>query len=282
VSAVDPAASRAAPSAEQAAAGDIVAAVTVTDGPAYPIESVDRALTVILAFEDSETLTITELGHLLGVSRSTAYRLLTVLEHRGFVRQDPRTKAFHPGTTLLRVGLAAARRSDIRAVIRPLLEDVVSAVGETAHLVMLDREDAFYMDCVESSQMVRATSRVGTSLPAHVTAAGKALLAALPAARLDELLEGPLTSLTRRSKTSPASVRREVRQVAARGWAFNDGESEVGVRAVAVVVPESQTKLGLDAAITVAGPADRMDDKRIEEIAAILRERVSRFQPLTG
>src|SRR4051812_44584889 len=105
---------------------------TATQGPAYPIESVDRALAVILAFEEDETLTITEIGRRLGVSRSTAYRLLNVLEYRGFVRQDLRTKAFHGGPSLLRVGLAAAKRLDIRARYRPLLEEVVARVGETS------------------------------------------------------------------------------------------------------------------------------------------------------
>ncbi len=257
-----------------------VRAVSVSGGPLYPIESVDRALTVILAFEEADTLTITEIGHLLGVSRSTAYRLLNVLEHRGFVRQDPRTKAFSAGTALLRVGLSAARRSDIRAVVRPLLERVVEQAGETAHVVVLDRGEAFYMDCVESSQIVRATSRVGTSLPAHVTAAGKVLLAALPESRLDELLGGSLASLTRRSKTSAASVRRELKQVTARGWAMNDGESEVGVRAVAVLVPSAKTHLGIDAAITVAGPSERMDDRRIDEIADVLVSSVDGFLPV--
>jgi DNA-binding IclR family transcriptional regulator len=256
--------------------------VSATDGPAYPIESVDRALTVILAFEETDTLTISEIGRLLGVSRSTAYRLLNVLEHRGFVRQDPRTKAFSAGTTLLRVGLAAARRSDIRGVLRPLLQQVVAEVGETAHLVVLDGSDAFYMDCVESSQMVRATSRVGTSLPAHVAAAGKVLLAALPEQRLDELLPGSLPAVTRRSKTSAASVRRELKQVAARGWALNDGESEVGLRAVAALVPSAETNLGIDVAITVAGPSERMDERRIEEIAGTLTRLIAGFRPISG
>lgn len=254
----------------------------VSDGPAYPIESVDRALTVILAFEENDTLTISEIGRLLGVSRSTAYRLLNVLEHRGFVRQDPRTKAFSAGTTLLRVGLAAARRSDIRGVLRPLLQQIVDEVGETAHLVVLDGPEAFYMDCVESRQVVRATSRVGTSMPAHVTAAGKVLLAALPDARLDEVLGDTLPALTRRSKTSATSVRRELKQVAARGWAVNDGESEVGLRAVAALVPSADTNLGIDVAITIAGPSERMDDKRLPEIAATATRLIAAFRPISA
>jgi DNA-binding IclR family transcriptional regulator len=253
--------------------------VSDTDGPAYPIESVDRALTVILAFEEADTLTITEIGRRLGVSRSTAYRLLSVLEHRGFVRQDPRTKAFAAGPALLRVGLAAAGRSDIRAMLHPLLERVVADVEETAHLVVLDRGEAFYMDCVESSQMIRATSRVGTSLPAQVAAAGKVLLANLPPAQLDEFLAGPLAGLTKRSKTSAASVRKELKQIATRGWALNDGESEVGLRAVSALVSADRTQVGIDAAITVAGPAERMDDKRVEEIAGALVRAIDGFAP---
>jgi DNA-binding IclR family transcriptional regulator len=254
--------------------------VSATDGPAYPIESVDRALTVILAFEAADTLTISEIGRQLGVSRSTAYRLLSVLEHRGFVRQDPRTKAFSAGPALLRVGLAAAGRSDIRAALHPLLERIVARVGETSHLVVLDRGEAFYMDCVESTQMIRATSRVGTTLPAQVAAAGKVLLAHLPEAQIDEILSHPLPAVTRRSKTSAASIRKELKQVAARGWALNDGESEAGLRAVSVLVPSERTGVGIDAAITVAGPAERMDEKRVQEIADILVGEVGAFQPV--
>jgi IclR family acetate operon transcriptional repressor len=251
-------------------AGAMVRAVIDSDGPTYPIESVDRALTVILAFEEIDTLTVSEIGRRLGVSRSTAYRLLGVLEHRGFVRQDPRTKMFSAGQALLRVGLAAARRSDIRATLHPLLAQCVAEVRETAHLVVLDRREAFYVDCVESPQMVRATSRVGTSLPAQVSAAGKMLLAFLPPAQLDAFLAGPLASVTRKSKTSPTTIRRELKKVAQQGWAINDGESEVGLRAVAVRVPAAQTGLAVDAAITTAGPSSRMSDERMKEITRSL------------
>jgi IclR family acetate operon transcriptional repressor len=257
----------------------MVPAMTTADGPAYPIESVDRALTLILAFEQADTITVTEAGKFLGVSRSTAYRLLSVLEHREFATQDPRTKAFHPGPALLRVGLGAVQRSDIRATLHPLLEAIVAEVQETAHLVVLQRDEAFYMDCVESTRVVRATARVGTALPAHVSAGGKVLLANLSPARLDELLSGKLPAVTKKSKTSAASVRRELATVAKNGWAINDGESEVGLRAVAVLVPAERTGAGFDAAITVAGPLDRLDPSRLESIARIMLDKVEHFSP---
>jgi DNA-binding IclR family transcriptional regulator len=244
-------------------------------GPAYPIESVDRALSLILAFEDSEWISVTEAAKFLEVSRSTAFRLLNVLEYREFVRQDPRTKFFHSGPALLRVGLSAVHRSEIRTVLRPTLEEIVSQVDETAHLVVLQRSDAFYMDCVEGSKTLRATPRVGTVLPAHVSAAGKVLLANLPPARLDDLLEGDLVAVTKRSKTSATAVRRELAKVRKRGWALNDGESEDGLRAVAVLISAEDNGAGVDAAITVAGPTRRLTDRRVEAVAQTMIEIVA-------
>lgn len=253
--------------------------MTTIDGPAYPIESVDRALSLILAFEGADRITVTEAGKFLGVSRSTAYRLLSVLEYRDFAKQDPQTKSFHPGPALLRVGLAVAQRSDIRVKLRPLLESVVSEVNETAHLVVLQRNEVFYLDCVESTQMVRATARVGTTLPAHVTAGGKVLLANQPPSVLDEILTAKLPTVTRRSKGSAASVRRELATVAKAGYAINDGESELGLRAVAVLLPAAITGT-VDAAITVAGPSERLAPRVVEKITKALFENVQHFSDL--
>jgi DNA-binding IclR family transcriptional regulator len=115
--------------------------------------------------------------------------------------------------------------------------------------------------------MVRATPRSGTSLPAHVSAAGKVLLAQLPPARLDEMLTGDLAAVTKRSKTSLASIKRELDTVRAQGFALNDEESELGLRAVAAPIDATVTGTGVDAAITVAGPSQRLTDDRLQEIA---------------
>jgi IclR family transcriptional regulator, acetate operon repressor len=244
----------------------------------YPIESVDRALTLLLAYQDTEAISVTEAGERLGVSRSTAYRLLNALAQHDFVRQDKRTKAYHGGPALLRLGLAAAHRSDIRSELRGLLESVVAEIDETTHLVVLQGAAAFYLDCVEATRMVRATSRVAQALPAHCTAAGKALLASLSEPELDILLRGQLVGLTRRSKVSAARVRRELDRVRSQGFAINDEESEIGLRAVAVRVPSSATGGEVDAAITVSGPSQRFDARRMSEIAAILTARIEALE----
>jgi DNA-binding IclR family transcriptional regulator len=238
-----------------------------TERPAYPIGSVDRALTVLLAFQKTDSLTVGEVGAMLGVARSTAYRLLSLLEHREFVRQDPATKAFHGGPALVRVGLTAVHRSDVRMHLHPLLERIAAEVDETTHLVVMQRGEAFFLDCVEGSKMVRSTSRVGDSLPAFVAAGGKVLLSQLPEDQInEELLLDELRAVTPRSKTSAAAVRRDLAEVRDRGWSLNDGESEVGLRAVAVFVPGAPEYGSVDAAVSVSGPEDRITDERLEGI----------------
>jgi IclR family acetate operon transcriptional repressor len=243
----------------------------VGDRPGYPIESVDRALTLLLALEETGSLTVAEAGDLLGASRSTAHRLLKMLQYRGFVRQDPRTRTYVGGPAILRIGLAAVNQLDIRALARPTLEAIVGEVDETAHLVVLQRADALFLDCVEGGKAIRAAARTGTSLPAHSTAGGKALLARLPEARLDALLaETRLPALTPYSLTSARALKKDLERVRERGYAVNDRESEIGLRAVAAVIAQAPERLSMDAAITVSGPDSRITEDRIPEIAEVL------------
>jgi DNA-binding IclR family transcriptional regulator len=251
---------------------------TDADGPAYPIGSVDRALTVLLAFQTTESLTVGEVGELLGVARSTAYRLLSLLEHRDFVRQDPATKAFHGGPALVRVGLTAVHRSDVRVHLRPLLQRIVDEVDETTHLVVLQQGEAFFLDCVEGTKMVRSTSRVGDSLPAYVGAGGKVLLSQLPEDKVDgEILVTGVKAVTPRANTSIEAVRRDLATVRERGWSLNDGESEAGLRAVSVFVPGAPEYGSVDAAVSVSGPAERLPDDQLEDIIEVMKRCVVEY-----
>jgi IclR family transcriptional regulator, acetate operon repressor len=240
--------------------------------PAYSIDAVDRTLQVLLLLENQDRITVTEAGKRLGISRSSAFRLLNVMQQRDFVTQDPQTKTYQAGPALLRVGLATIHRSDLRAELRPLLEKVSSAFDETAHLIVLQGEQAFFLDSVESTRVVRAVSRVGTSLPAHCTSGGKVLLADLPGDQLDLLLRQGLSGLTKRSKRSITSVRQDLAATRKRGWAVNNEESEAGLRAVAVLVPHGLSQSGVSAAISISGPAERLDQQRLEEIATRMLE----------
>src|SRR5947208_17058840 len=82
--------------------------------PQYPIESVDNALRILLLLGERSELRLTEVAEFLGVASSTAHRLLAMLQYRGFIRQEARSKAYRPGTALTGVAFSILQRFDVR------------------------------------------------------------------------------------------------------------------------------------------------------------------------
>ena len=97
-------------------------AVFDVPAPQYPIESVDNALKILLLLGERSELRLTDVAEYLNVATSTAHRLLAMLQYRGFVRQDPRTRAYRAGTALTGVALSILERFDVRAVLHPFVD----------------------------------------------------------------------------------------------------------------------------------------------------------------
>ncbi len=118
---------------------DTVSAVknTVPKAPSYPIESVDNALKLLHMLRKRSHIRVSEASSSIGVARSTAHRLLAMLQHHGFVRQDPFSRAYVAGPALLDFGRAILRDRDIRTHARPFLERLSRETGETVHLIAL-------------------------------------------------------------------------------------------------------------------------------------------------
>jgi DNA-binding IclR family transcriptional regulator len=241
--------------------------------PRYPIESVDSAIRLLALVQARGELGLSAAARELGVAPSTAHRLLAMLEHHRLVERDDRTKAYRLGPWLVELALTAFRDSDIRPVARPWLERLVEEVGETAHLAGLQGTDVLFLDCVECSATVRATSRTGQRLPAHCTAAGKAQLAQLPQERLLQLYpEERLEGITPKSTRTRKELLRELARIRAAGYATNRGESEPDVHAVAAAITDRAGLLR--GAVTVAGPPARMKPALMREAADSLMETV--------
>jgi DNA-binding IclR family transcriptional regulator len=242
--------------------------------PQYPIESVDNALKLLLLLGERSELRLTEVAEYLGVASSTAHRLLAMLQYRGFMRQDPRTKAYRPGTALTGVAFSILQRFDVRDTLHPFLEKLNRELGETVHLAILDGRTVQFIDAIESPQAVRVTSRLGRSMPAHCTSSGKALLAHLSTDELRRLYpQEELDALTRNSIRSRSALERELAAISRRGYATSNQESEEGVCSVAVAFPPRQTHMRL--AINVALPASRMASAGTRRVAGAARAAVA-------
>ncbi|MGH3588391.1 MAG: IclR family transcriptional regulator, partial [Pseudonocardia sp.] len=205
----------------------------------------------------------------LKVASSTAHRLMAMLQYRGFVRQNPVSRAYEPGPALSSIAFAIMARLDVRGRARPILERLNQEFGETVHLGRLEGQSVSFLDSIEGTRAVRVGSRVGRSLPAHATSTGKAMLSQLGPDALQALYpHETLDAVTEKSLTSRTSLESALSAIRKQGYAVSDEESEEGVTSVAVPVSGVS---GVMYAVNVSVPKHRMTRALRMEIARSLR-----------
>ncbi|MDX6741515.1 IclR family transcriptional regulator [Actinocorallia sp. A-T 12471] len=193
-------------------------------------QSVDRALAVLRAFRDGgPTLGISELSRRLELSTSTAHRLARSLVTAGFLEQDAAGARYRLGPTVAELGQLGFHQRGLHRA-GPELAALGRATSTTVDLAMHSEREALIL----VGDSVRPDTGLGLRRPLHSTALGKVLLAWSPPSDLDDL--GPLPAMTDRTIVDPAELREELAQVREDGYAVNDGESQDGVRTLAVPV----------------------------------------------
>ncbi|KUL54367.1 IclR family transcriptional regulator [Streptomyces sp. NRRL F-4489] len=230
------------------------------------VQSVERAVSVLESLARLGGAGVTELAAELGVHKSTAFRILGVLESRGLVEQEKERGKYVLGTGVLRLAGAAAIRLDISQEGQPVCRALADGTGETANIAVLDGDAAVNIMQARGSAAVTAFNWLGRRTPLHATASGKVLLAHLPRDRRDALLGRPLPRFTAHTLTAPGAVREQLADVLADGFARTAEEFEEGLNAVAA--PVRSYDGSVIGAIGVSGPAYRMARERLPELAA--------------
>ena len=249
--------------------------------PSYPVEAVDRTLQVLSLLSRQPSISVTEVAEEINATASTAHRLLAMFVYRDFLRQDPGTKRYETGPALFVLGLGVLGEMSILQRARPLLAQLVAETQETAHLLILGGATVTFLEGIESPHAVRAGLRTGATLPAHATAAGKALLARLPPERLAQLYpQTGLESLTPTTLRSFDQLERELETVRAQGYATNDEESEPNLRAIAIALPDNTgiSPIG----ISLAAPAFRLEGQTREKAIVALLNVARQAAKLSG
>jgi DNA-binding IclR family transcriptional regulator len=253
----------------------------VTDLASRPrtgTQAVERAITVLRAVEATENgLGLTDITRHTGLSMSTSHRLARALTEEGLLVQDPGSERYQLGPALIVLGRKAERRLGYRQAL-PLLEALAAVTGESINLGIRAGNEVHVVLDVASRQPLRFAQTSGSRVPLHVSAMGKCLLAHGDA-DLDEQIDqlGELARATRRTITDRGRLRAELDLVRERGWALNDEERNPGVRAIAAPVTHEGDVVG---AIAIQGPAVRLTDDRLPELATHLHTTAARIAPL--
>ena len=239
--------------------------VRIADAGPVPVQSVDRALTILEILARRREAGVTEVGKELGVHKSTAFRLLAALENRGFVEQTADRGSYRLGFGIVRLAGAFTAQLDLTRQSRPACERLAGDLGETVNVAILDGGSAVNISQVRGAAAVASHNWIGQRTPLHATSSGKVLLAfGAPEVRA-AVLAGPLERFTGATVTDPAALTAELDRIRAAGWARTAEEYEVGLNAVAAPVRGSDGTVV--AALSISGPAYRLAADALPGIA---------------
>ena len=247
-----------------------------------PVKSAYRALDVLEAMAASGPATLSELSRRLGIPKSSLHGLIHTLTDRGWVAPADGGTRFRLGLRALQVGTRFVDEDEVVSQVAPSLDRLAALTGETVQHARLDEDQIVYLAKRDTTHPVRIISSIGTRLPAHATALGKALLAVRDDDEVHRLLRPPLRALTSRTLTDPEALVANLDHTRERGYAVDEGEAADGLRCFAVVVPQAGgVRRGADGtptdAISVSVPTFRLDDAREERLVTALLEEQARL-----
>ncbi|MGQ9667247.1 MAG: IclR family transcriptional regulator [Anaerolineae bacterium] len=239
------------------------------DPTIYNVQVIDRIMHILSCFDDEHpVLGISQIAGMVDLHRATTHRLVTALANAGFLERAPGSDKYRLGTRLLELGLTILRRMDFRHEAIVHMRGLVDRFGEVCDLGILDAGQVLYIDVLPSRYTIAVSVAAGLRLPAHCTASGKAILAFLPPEEVNAILPDHLPQLTDHTITSKAALLQQLEEIRRLGWALDNEETEIGVRAVATPIRDASSRA--IAAIGIPGPIGRMSPERIEEIAGAL------------
>lgn len=248
----------------------------------YPgTQAVMRAIALLKAFTDDQPqLGLAELAKIVGLNKTTTYRLLTALENQGLIARNPANDTYRLGPEVIALGGRALRASDLRSVSRAELEGLARITGETATLEALLGLEVLVLDEVSGAYLIGATHYIGARWPAHATSTGKVLLAFLPEAELAVRLQQPLAQVTPQTITAPEALSQALAQVREQDYAIAIEELETGFSAIAAPVRNHDSQV--IAALSLNGPSARLTSHRLAELAPPITAAAGRISAQLG
>ncbi|HWM33066.1 MAG TPA: IclR family transcriptional regulator [Pseudolysinimonas sp.] len=238
----------------------------------YENSSLDRALNIIEVVRLHPGLRLKDLSELVGANQTTVLRTARVLERHGLIRRDHPGLSYHLGTRLVELGNAAAKGLDAVASLRPIAERLSAQHGVTAHIGLLYDGMVTVVDKVDPRELLVRYSSLGTRMPLHATAAGKAVLAMVGPERMGEVgVREPLLPYGPNSISDLGVLSADITAARGRGYSIEREEYQAGFSCVGTAVSISDEIY----AISLSGPTST--DGVLEDRGTSLREAASSY-----
>jgi IclR family transcriptional regulator, KDG regulon repressor len=241
------------------------------------IQSLGRAFAILEEVaRHREGIGLADLSKRVGLHNSTAFHLVKTMVSLGYIRQEKDTKRYRVGRPLFALAASSLDEIEMVNVATPVLEDLARDTGESSHFAVRMGDAVTVIARTSGPGAFQLTDRVGVVRPAHCTALGKIILAALRPDQLQRFLERvELNPSTEKSITDIAVLRREIEEIRRSGIAFDDGEFNIEVRCVAVPVRDFTGQI--IGALGISGPVWRLSIQALQSRAKMLQGAADRL-----
>lgn len=243
------------------------------------VQSVDRAVTALEYLGRTGEAGVSEVAEVIGVHKSTASRLLTVLQNRGLVEVAGERGRYRLGYGILRLAGAMGSRLEVTGAGRVICDGLAAELGETVNIAVRQGDQVINVHQSDGGNSIAAHNWVGRSTPWHATSSGKILLAWAAGPAGGEVPAG-LIRYTDATVTDPAVLAGQLVVARTAGYAVTAGELEIGLNAVAAPVFGSNDTAV--AAISVSGPAYRLPENGFAAVAVQIMEAARRVSDRMG
>jgi IclR family acetate operon transcriptional repressor len=227
--------------------------------PERTLSTVGNAIRALTVLADQGPLRLTALAGELQLGKSTVHLLLQTLRDHGMVDYAPATSTYSIGLRVFELGATAIEQGGFGARLVGPMEELARRCNESVSLGVLNAGSVLIVQRIESPEILRADIRPGTRMPLHASASGKALLATMADAEIDQLLpESSLPASTRMTHRLRDELFAEIRLIREQGFAKQTEEFVEGISAVATPVFAAGGRAL--AALSIAGPSSRFDE----------------------
>lgn len=226
------------------------------------VTSVEKTLDIVEYLRREGRTPLSTVAADLGAAKSTIYRHLTTLEHRGYVVRDDDGYAL--SLRFLDVGEHTRSREPAYQLAGKKVEELAATTDERAQFLVEEHGRAVYVHRAMGDHAVTADTHVGKQIPIHASAAGLAILAELPRERVDSIVDRHgLTPVTDETITSRSELDEELERVRDRGYSINDQGYVEGLRAVGTPVTDADGDI--IGGLSISGPINRLQGERFED-----------------
>ncbi len=217
---------------------------------------IEKASRLLDEFRSQDTLTLTELSERLCISKSTVHRLLSTLDHLGFVEKEAQPGSYRLGIKLFELGSLVQSRMHLRQIALHYMTELVERTDETAFLMIRDGMRALCIERIEGHHVQSLALKLGGTLPLHAGAGPRVLLAYDTPEILEQYLaEEDLYAFTECTITDPDRLRADVAEIQRLGYALSYEDVTIGVAALGVPLFSHEGKtIG---ALSIAGITPR-------------------------